>query len=55
MGKNLPGIFNESQILEAERTEICWTNYPRSVAKWDLTLAENEYGEVCPCHLKVAG
>jgi hypothetical protein len=26
------GLFNESQVLEAKRTETWWTNYPRSAA-----------------------
>jgi hypothetical protein len=31
---------NETQDSEAKRTEIYWSNYPRSEAKRDLTFAE---------------
>ena len=27
--------YNETQASETECTEACWTNYPRSEAKWD--------------------
>jgi hypothetical protein len=26
------GLFNETQVSEAKRTETCWSNYPRSAA-----------------------
>ena len=32
--------ISESQILEAQRTEICWTNYPRSAATRDSEINE---------------
>ena len=28
-------FFSESQVSEAKRTEICWTNYPNREASWD--------------------
>jgi len=28
-------FFSESQVSEAKRTEICWTNYPTREASWD--------------------
>jgi len=41
MAGNLPGFINESQISEAKRAEICWTNYPRSeVTRGYLVQAE---------------
>jgi hypothetical protein len=30
--------FNESQVSEAKRTEICRTNYPTCEAKWDYIM-----------------
>ena len=30
--------ISESQVSEAKRTEICWTNYPRSEATWDYCM-----------------
>jgi hypothetical protein len=33
---------NETQVSETKCTETCWSNYPRSVAEWDLTLADSE-------------
>jgi len=34
------GRISKSQVSEAKRTEICWTNYPLCKAQRDIPLAK---------------
>jgi hypothetical protein len=48
-------FFSESQVSEAKRTEICWTNYPTCEAMWD-NISEEQYArDLCRLENNING